>query len=248
MSVGAAPTPSSWTVRMTSWFDDLERDVDVARLGVLRHVGESFLDDPKQRDRARPVQPRLLVWISFGAAEVRTLAGFLALPAQCGQQAHGIEQGRSQLLDDPPLELDALVEHVPQAHETLLYARVFTRPVPLHPGHVHSRSQQDAAELVVQAPRQSCTLLLLDVLQVPGEVGQLPRLRVELRLEFLVLPFQFGRGFRTLAHVANQRNGRERGEQQPDQQRREIQSTGDRQLPFQLRPGSDPSTPARSPA
>jgi hypothetical protein len=55
----------------------------------------------------------------LGAPQVCAPAGLLALPAEGGQQPHRVEQRRTQLLHDAPLELDALVERLLQALETL---------------------------------------------------------------------------------------------------------------------------------
>jgi hypothetical protein len=86
--------------------------------------------------------------------------------------------------------------------------------------------------------RQSGALFLLRVLEVPGQIGQFPRLSVELRLEFAVLPYQLCRSLFALAHASADRDGRERREHQSNQQRREIQPRDDRQFPFQLLQGA----------
>ncbi len=64
---------------------------------------------------------RLNAWLvlrkPFAAGQVGAPARLVDLPSQCRDEAHRVEQGRAQLLDDAALQVDALVERDPHAFE-----------------------------------------------------------------------------------------------------------------------------------
>ena len=124
-----------------------------------------------------------------------------------------------------------MIERLSDPFQPLLHVRLAAGRVLLHPGYVHPRGQQHAAECVMQAARQAGALLLLHVLQVAVQLAQLRRLRCGLGLELIVLPCQLGRRIRALARATRHGGDGERGKDKAGQERPEIQSPYDLQFP-----------------
>src|SRR4029434_9974796 len=94
-----------------------ERDGDVLRARVFADIGERLLRDPVQRDAGRRGQHEIVVMELDAAGHPKPLLEFQALPLERGPDAEVIEHRWTEVLDDPALDLDRVVDRRHRAQE-----------------------------------------------------------------------------------------------------------------------------------
>src|SRR5512132_2385654 len=106
------------------------------------------------------------------AGAAGTLREFLALPAQGGADAEVVEQRGPEVLDDPALHRDGVVERGADARETRCDRAVALEAVG-DELQIDLGGGQRAAELVVELARHALLLVFTHVLLKARKLGEL---------------------------------------------------------------------------
>ena len=94
------------------------------------------------------------------------------LPIERRGQAEIVEQRGSKLLDDPALDLHAVVERLQRPLQLRRRFGIAPLDALLHPGHVHLGADEHAAELVVDVAGELRLFVLANDLQVVRQLRQ----------------------------------------------------------------------------
>ena len=143
-----------------------QRYFDFRGVGMADDVGQSFLENAKQR-RVEVLVPERVAKPGFDTATYsRSLFKLAGLPLDCRWQPGSIQDARPQLRRDAADCLDRLVDM--PGHPAGLFMEQFQvlgQPID-HPHELQFQRGQGLAQLVVNLPGDPRALLLADELQV----------------------------------------------------------------------------------